>query len=113
MSKQTTEEQSRIQKFGKLGTNNLSFTSKKKHRSKKAINKKSRRLFMKKIRKLKSSNALLKRFDSQYQYSDLKRSTFEDENQTPAETDIPIKQNLAQIPTVSIDILEYIPLPDK
>ena len=91
MSKQTTEELSRMQKFGKLGINNLSFTSKKKQQSKKAIKKKSRRLFMKKIQKLKSSIALLKRFDSQYQYSYLTRSTFENQNQASAKTDIPIK----------------------
>ena len=74
VNKDLAEKETRRQKFGKLTINNLSTVSKKKLKAKKYLKKKSRKLFLRRIRPIKSSQQLLQFFNAQYRYSQLMRS---------------------------------------
>ena len=113
MKERTNDEIYRMEKLGKLTMRNFSSVSKQKKKSKKAIKKKSRRLFMKNIRKTKSTSQLIKNFDSQYQYSKIIRCSFDKKNQKTAQKDFSTQQNVAQVQKISIDFFQYLSLFDK
>lgn len=109
-NKDLAEEIARRQKFGKLTINNLSKVSKKKLKAKKCLKKKSRKLFLRRIRTIKSCDQLLRTFSSQYRYSRLMRSSAEDINKATTETNFPTEQAMDQIPRISSDIVKYLSL---